>query len=146
MGRRSGAAVTEDLQDRRPGTGTGTDDSVQRMTRPLPLATAASASALMPAHRLALCEADRQEVKRLVAAIVPAAQVWVFGSRATGRARPYSDLDLLIDCPQPLGWDQLAALADAFEQSLLPFRVDVVEARALAPAFRARVWPERIPL
>jgi len=29
-------------------------------------------------------------------------QAWVFGSRATGRARPYSDLDILISCPGTL--------------------------------------------
>ena len=27
------------------------------------------------------------------------AQVWIFGSRATGHHRPYSDIDLLIDSP-----------------------------------------------
>lgn len=26
---------------------------------------------------------------------LPEAQAWVFGSRATGRARPFSDLDIL---------------------------------------------------
>ena len=93
-----------------------------------------------------LREADRREIKRLVAAIVPGAQIWVFGSRATGHARPYSDLDLLIDSLRPLSWDQHAALADAFEQSPLTFRVDVVETHALAPAFRTRIWSERLPL
>ncbi|MFE8644669.1 nucleotidyltransferase family protein [Sphingomonas sp. NCPPB 2930] len=107
---------------------------------------AVAASASTPTGSPALCEADREEIKRLVAAIVPAAQVWVFGSRATGQARPYSDLDLLIDSPQPLNWDQRAALGDAFEQSWLTFRVDVVETCAMAPEFRARAWSERIPL
>ena len=93
-----------------------------------------------------LREADRQEIRRLVAAIVPAAQVWVFGSRATGHARPFSDLDLLIDSQPPLSWDQRAALTDAFEQSSIPFRIEVVETRALAPEFQTRVWSERIPL
>ena len=112
----------------------------------LRIAADVSAPGPMSAHSPVLSDADRQEIKRLVAAIAPAAQVWVFGSRATGHARPFSDLDLLIDSQPPLSWDQRAALADAFEQSCVPFRVDVVEIRALASEFRARAWSERIPL
>ena len=46
-------------------------------------------------------------------------KAWVFGSRATGRARPYSDLDILISCPKPLDWRARADLQDAFEASIL---------------------------
>ena len=70
-------------------------------------------------------------------------QAWVFGSRATGRARPYSDLDILISSPTPLDWRARADLQDAFEASNLPFRVDVVEESRLAPALTPRVLSER---
>lgn len=36
-------------------------------------------------------------------------RAWVFGSRATGRARPYSDLDILISTARPLDWQVLLA-------------------------------------
>jgi predicted nucleotidyltransferase len=70
-------------------------------------------------------------------------KVWVFGSRATGRARPYSDLDILISSPTPLDWRARADLQDAFEASNLPFRVDVVEEARLAPDLAPRVLAER---
>ena len=70
-------------------------------------------------------------------------KAWVFGSRATGRARPYSDLDILISSPTPLDWRARADLQDAFEASNLPFRVDVVEESRLAPALTPRVLAER---
>ena len=73
-------------------------------------------------------------------------QAWVFGSRATGHARPYSDLDILISQPRPLDWRARADLADAFEASSLPFRVDVVEESCLAPGIAPRVLAERRPL
>lgn len=78
--------------------------------------------------------------------VVPDAEVWVFGSRATGRARPFSDLDLLVTRPRRLSWAQRAALRDAFEASELPFLVDVVDADGLASSTAARVSAERLPL
>ena len=70
-------------------------------------------------------------------------KTWVFGSRATGRARPYSDLDILISTPTPLDWRTRADLQDAFEASNLPFHVDVVEESRLAPTLAPRVLSER---
>ena len=73
-------------------------------------------------------------------------QAWVFGSRATGQARPYSDLDILISRSEPLDWQERMAMRDAFEASNLPFRVDVVEASRLTGEFAQRVGLERLPL
>ncbi len=73
-------------------------------------------------------------------------QAWVFGSRATGHARPYSDLDILISSPKQLDWQTRVDLTDAFEASALPFRVDVVEEAHLAPGIAPRVMAERIRL
>lgn len=73
-------------------------------------------------------------------------QAWVFGSRATGHARPYSDLDILISEPQFLDWRARADLVDAFEASSLPFKVDVVEQARLAPGIAMRVLNERLRL
>jgi uncharacterized protein len=73
-------------------------------------------------------------------------QAWVFGSRATGHARPFSDLDILISKPHKLDWRARADLTDAFEASNLPFRVDVVEESRLTPGIAPRVLAERLPL
>ena len=70
-------------------------------------------------------------------------QAWAFGSRATGHARPYSDLDILLTQPSALSWRHRADLVDALEQSRLPFHVDVVDAQSLHASMRERVWAER---
>ena len=54
-------------------------------------------------------------------------EVWVFGSRATGRARRHSDLDLAIDAGRPLTLDEYAGLSEAFSDSDLPYHVDFVD-------------------
>ena len=98
------------------------------------------------APSVALTDTQLATVRSIVGRLLPDGQVWIFGSRATGRARPFSDLDLLVTEPRQLSWGQRAALRDAFEASDLPFCVDLVEADGLAPAVAARVFSERVPL
>lgn len=93
-----------------------------------------------------LSDEHKRLVRDVVQGVMPGAEFCVFGSRATGRARPFSDLDLLIIRPQRLTWAQRAGLKDAFEASDLPFCVDVVEAGALPPTMAARVRQEMAPI
>jgi predicted nucleotidyltransferase len=70
--------------------------------------------------------------------------VWAFGSRASGRPRSNSGLDLLFDPPLLLAVQ--AKLAEAFEESALPFTVDLVNRAELADEYRASVDRAKIPL
>ena len=56
----------------------------------------------------------------------PMRRVVAFGSRATWTAKEYSDLDLAILGEEPLPLDAVAAMAEGFRESDLPFKVDVV--------------------
>ena len=72
--------------------------------------------------------------------------VWVFGTRARGQARPYSDLDLAIDAGRRLSMAGTSDLAEAFSESDLPWKVDVVDWRALEPRFASLIEAELVPL
>ena len=96
--------------------------------------------------RVALSPEQLHQVRQIIVQVIPGAQVWVFGSRATGKARPFSDLDLLLTHPPKLSWAQRAALTDGFEASRLPFRVDIVESGGLAFGVAERIWSERVDL
>ena len=85
-------------------------------------------------------------IRRIVATVIPRGSVAVFGSCATGRARPYSDIDLLVSDPPLLTWQQRTQLLDAFEASPLPFRVDLVEVARVAPEFSERILQEAVSL
>jgi predicted nucleotidyltransferase len=76
----------------------------------------------------------------------PSVKVAVFGSRAGGRVKPFSDLDLVLEGQQPLSWQLLATLADAFDESLLPFKVDLVDRLAVSDSFGEIVDATRRPL
>jgi type I restriction enzyme, S subunit len=67
---------------------------------------------------------------------VPLYEVWAFGSRATWKAKAFSDLDLAVITDKPLSLDVSASLRDAFSQSDLPWKVDVVDWACTRDSFR----------
>ena len=73
-------------------------------------------------------------------------KVWVFGSRATGGARRYSDLDLAIDAGRPLTLDEIAGLTEAFSDSDLPYKVDLADWRNIDGRWRQTIMAERVAL
>ena len=79
---------------------------------------------------------DWSEVNRILKTYIPEYTVWAFGSRVTGTAKPYSDLDLAILTDQPLSMECMATIKDAFDESDLPIRVDVVDWAVTSASFR----------
>ena len=77
------------------------------------------------------------EIRRILREHVPGCEVRAFGSRVTGNAKPWSDLDLAIAGPAPMGWEKAALLIEAFQESTLPFRVDVLDWHEASPNFQA---------
>lgn len=61
----------------------------------------------------------------------------VFGSRITGTCKPYSDLDIALVGPEPVAPVVMDRLREDFQQSDLPFRVDLIDWQAISPEFRA---------
>ena len=75
-------------------------------------------------------------VTQILHEYVPDCEVRAFGSRATWTSKEYSDLDLAIVGNGPLKWRTLGKLRDAFEESYLPFRVDVLDWHDISDNFR----------
>jgi predicted nucleotidyltransferase len=85
-------------------------------------------------------------VQDILRSHIPAAKVWVFGSRAKGTARRGSDLDLAIDTGTKLPSSGVVHLADAFEEAPLAFNVDIVDLHSISPEFRALIDAHKIAL
>ena len=67
---------------------------------------------------------------------VPDKEVLAFGSRVTWTAREYSDLDLAIMGNEPIPLDTSSALEEAFSESDLPFKVDLIDWAQTSETFR----------
>lgn len=83
-------------------------------------------------------------VKEILQQQVPDCEVWVFGSRVNGKARQFSDLDLLLQGSVKLNWRVIERLKDAFSASDLPMIVDVVDAYTVSAEMLETMTKERI--
>ena len=67
---------------------------------------------------------------------IPECEVRVFGSRVKWTAKEYSDLDLAIVSSEPFGLRRMRKLGEAFEESYLPIRVDLVDWNSVSDGFK----------
>ncbi len=88
------------------------------------------------AIKLDLSNEQLDEVKCILKTFIPERPVCVFGSRVNGKARLYSDLDIAVYGDYPLSLDKLATLREAFDESNLPFKVDIVDYLTASKAFQ----------
>ena len=80
-----------------------------------------------------------ETVRRILAEHLPECEVWAFGSRATWTSKDSSDLDLAVVGSAPLGRRTLGQLREAFEESNLPVRVDIVDWYAIPESFHREI-------
>lgn len=81
---------------------------------------------------------EYQQVQTILASHLAGHEVRAIGSRVKGGSKPWSDLDIVImTTPNRPYW--LSQLHEAFEESDLPFTVDIMLWDQLSPVFRAIV-------
>ena len=81
-------------------------------------------------------------VQHILAKYVPGCEVRAFGSRVKWTAKDYSDLDLAVVGNKPLSFKQRGQLAEAFEESNLPIRVDVLDWHTTSEEFKKVITEE----
>ena len=74
------------------------------------------------------------------------AKTWVFGSRVAWTTKDSSDLDLAVEGKVPFDLKVMRALQDAFEDSDLPYTVDVVDINRISNGFKRVVEGQRTAL
>jgi predicted nucleotidyltransferase len=82
------------------------------------------------------------EVKRILQKHVPDCEVRAYGSRISGGARKYSDLDLVVVGKTEIGWSKIEDLKEAFAESDLPITVEVLDWHAVSDSFHRVIEEE----
>lgn len=93
---------------------------------------------------LQVSDSEWQQVSAILLRYLAQYEVWAFGSRVKGKAKPYSDLDLAIVSDTPLPLALLAEVAEAFSESDLPWKVDVVDWATTSERFRQVIAEQKL--
>ena len=88
---------------------------------------------------------ERTTIQRMLGRHLPGVTVWAYGSRVRWNARPQSDLDLVAFAP-PEQRDAVLQLREAFEESSLPFTVDLLIWDELPESFHRNIEAEYVVL
>ena len=89
---------------------------------------------------------DLETVRTILYEHGPEYEVRVFGSRVRRTARRTSDLDLVLMTHEPVDAQRMGELRDAFSDSDLPFKVDLIDWAVTSEAFRSVIDAECIVL
>lgn len=95
---------------------------------------------------VSLTTEHRATVRRIITHRLPGRDVRIFGSRARGDAKPYSDLDLVIYDDEPVDELALAEATEDFDESALPYHVDLAQWRDLPDSLRRAIAQDNVRL
>ena len=88
---------------------------------------------------------QRKVIQALLERHLPGTEAWAYGSRAKWTSRPQSDLDLVVFA-KPEQTQQVGNLREAFEESDLPFRIDLFVWDEVPDSFREQIEAEHVVL
>lgn len=87
-----------------------------------------------------------KEIQTIINQHAPDCRIRIFGSRATGKSGKFSDLDLAIEGNKELGLQTMVMMKEAFRESNLPFKVDVLDWLAISNDFRSQINQECVTI
>lgn len=91
-----------------------------------------------------LTESELHFIKSSLLQHLPHAKFYLFGSRATGKAKKYSDIDILIVAKEKIPLATLSILNELFSESDLLYKIDIVDWHRITSEFREKIKTEQI--
>ena len=86
-------------------------------------------------------------IKKTFKNIAPQLEVYLFGSRATGvNLKKFSDIDLAIKSKRKFNPSIISRLKDAFDESDIEYRVDIVDLKSISKEFKDNILPDLVKL
>lgn len=85
-------------------------------------------------------------LREILERLLPDRDVVAFGSRARGDHKPMSDLDLAVLGDSPMSLSERAAVEEAFSESDLPMKVDLVDWATTDASFRRLIERDAVPI
>ena len=107
-------------------------------------------SAIIETHANSILDNEAADLAQIKAMVMRALNgkscaAYLFGSRAIGAARPASDFDVAVLAAEDISLE-LSVARDMLDESNIPFKVDLVDLRLAAPAFKSAAQTQGILL
>jgi uncharacterized protein len=71
-------------------------------------------------------------------------KIYLFGSRARGDNRPYSDVDIALSSDKRIEFSQLLQVMGRLDETTLPYKFDVLDVERAEPAMKANILNEGV--
>ena len=73
-------------------------------------------------------------------------EIYVFGSRATGKARKYSDIDIAIKSNAKIDTKKISKVEFELEETTIPYKIDVIDLKAISDTFKKCIEKDLIEI
>lgn len=73
------------------------------------------------------------------------ATVWIFGSRARGDYKEFSDLDLMVESKEDVS-AKVGKIQEILEEGSFPYKVDIVQHKDFAESYRQSFETDKVQL
>ena len=84
-------------------------------------------------------------IKNIILKYLPESRIYIFGSRATGHARKYSDVDVAVEDISMTDKIQIQIEIE-LENSTLPYEVDVIDLNNISERFKSQIVDDLIEI
>jgi len=89
-----------------------------------------------------------QEIKNkiiaIILAIIPTTKIYLFGSRARGTYRQWSDIDLALDSGTKLETSDIGEITNLLQASSIPYRVEILDIHYASESMKAAIEKDKI--
>ena len=91
-----------------------------------------------------MIEKDKQKLIEIISTYLPQAKIVLFWSRARKDNTPESDIDIAIDNNNKIDFFILSNIKEDFEESTVPFSVDLVDLNSISEEFKNQILKDAI--
>lgn len=82
---------------------------------------------------------DKKKIIRILNALFPNVKIYLYGSRARGTHREWSDIDLALDLGRPINLYFLGEAKDVLKESRIFYKVELVDLNAISENFKESI-------
>jgi predicted nucleotidyltransferase len=95
---------------------------------------------------IAISDAEWSIVSDILQKYLSQYSAWAFGSRVRHTHKPFSNLDIVVVNDESLSIATMAELSEAFSESDLPWKVDVIDWASISNNFKDHIKSNKLEL